>query len=142
MAGYWLNCDKCNKDYNFNEITKYSSLTSFLWNKFFHSEYNQSLLVFECPECKGLIRITYAFPKNEKSIVKVKHIVYRTDDKYFYQMLWETYSIREPNNSVYDFKYMVGKKAYGLTRPTIMAEKDLKELIETFNNKCHKLLKN
>ena len=140
MTAYWLNCEKCDKHFSFDEITKQRSINSYLYNVFFNSNCDQSLLVFECPECKGLIRITYDFPRREKINFKVKHIVYRTDDEIFFQMLWETYSIYKPNNPVYDFKYMLGNYAFGLNKPAIMAEEDLKGLIEIFNKKCHRFL--
>jgi len=141
MKGYWLNCEKCNKDYTFKEMTEHTSLTSFLWNEFLDSRCDQSLLTFKCPVCNGLVRITYHFPRAERLTVKVKHIVYRTCDEDFYQMLWETYFIHEPDKPVYDFKYISDCNATGLNRPAIMAEKHLQELVDLFNLKCHKFLK-
>jgi hypothetical protein len=141
MTGYWFNCDKCDSDFKFRDIAEYNGISSFLWYKFFESDCDQSLLTPKCPKCKGILRITYDFPRKEKITAKVRHIVFQTDDDYFFQMLWETFFTHDKTKAIYDFKYMNGNSPNGLTKSVIMTEADLKKLIQLFNKKCHKLLK-
>ena len=121
MNGYWLNCDECKKDFRFSDFTKYNGISSYLWNEFLGTDFDQSLLTLVCPECKGSLRITYEFPRMEKDTVKVRHIVFITGDEKFYQMLWETFPVDTPVYSMYDFKYMNGNNTTGLNRPVVMS---------------------
>ena len=141
MSGYWLNCNNCKKDFRFNEITKSPAIASYLWYKFFESDCDQSLLKWKCPECDtGIIQMAYNLKDGSETVIKVNHIVFRSDDKEFYQMLWETYDTSDPNDLIFDFKYMNGNNPLGLNKPVIMRENQLSELIQLFNKKCHKFL--
>lgn len=146
MKAYWLNCSKCDKNFDFNEVktTESNSVNAYLWYKFLDSDNDQSLLSIKCPNCNGKLQIAYYLTKNDEkqsnSPWKVKHIVSTYSSDNYYPMLWETYLKDNPKIIKYDFKYLTGNNAFGLNHPPIMDESELKDLIDTFNSKCHKLL--
>ena len=134
MSGYWFNCNICNKDFKFGEVTDSPAIASFLWYEYFEKDCDQLLLKKKCPDCdKGVLQIAYNLKDGGETIIKVNHIVFRTDNNEFYQMLWETFDTEDPSDLIYDFKYMNGNNPTGLNRPVIMREYELKELIKLFN---------
>lgn len=140
MTGYWLNCNQCDNDFRFDEVTDKPAIPSYLWYTYFESDCDQSLLRFKCPKCKkGTVQIAYHLNPKDGTIMKVNHIVFRrhSEDEDFYQMLWETHYKSQPKSQIYDFKYMYKNRAIGLNRPVIMEKNDLVELLRLFNKKCH-----
>lgn len=141
MPSYWWQCRECQSTSTFDQATNSRGITHFIWDELYGQEWNQEALVKDCPKCgRQSLRITYEFPRKDKVILFVNHIVGITNDDYFMQMLWETSPQHEPDASWYDFKYMNGRSVYGLNKAVVFAKDDLRRIIEMFNTKCYKLI--
>jgi hypothetical protein len=137
MAGYWWECEGCAVSFTFTKVTGASSLASFIWDKLMASDWDQSLLAPLCGKCgSGALRITYEFPRKEKLILRVIHIVglqYEYDD--YVPMMWETHPKDSPDERRFDFKYQRGRNPRGLNKPAILSRQDLHTLFGRYRQK-------
>lgn len=137
MPGYWWQCEKCGVESNFPEVCKSRGITHYIWDVLLPSSWDQTKLVQDCKNCgSSSLRITYQFPKkNEKVLIRVKHIVGMEADENYIPMMWETYQVGYENNSLFDFKYIVGRNIYGLNKPAVFSREDLKKLFALYCEK-------
>jgi hypothetical protein len=132
--GYWWECTSCNECNTFKKETGKGSVASFVWDILAPSGWDQSLLTRQCKACNlKSMKITYDFPKKERTIIFVNHIIGRKlEDVNYLPMLWET----QPKGSEkiwYDFKYQIKRNNFGLNKPAVMQSVDLSYLLKEFN---------
>lgn len=133
MSAYWWECEKCGKKYDFNTACKSPGIAHYIRDALVLSKWDQALLLIECPNChQKSLRIFYEFPRKEKELLKVIHIVGLGEQKNSYiPMMWETSPF--PFNDIwFDFKYINNRNIWGLNKPAIFCQNDLRELFELY----------
>lgn len=128
---YWWECESCHNTFEFSEITKSKGIAHFIWYELLPENWNKDKLVSFCKSCKIFsIRITYLFPRKDEIKIQLLSIV---GLKYtnFLPMMWET---KEAYNNVlqFDFKYLVGRSVWGLNKPAVFTQEDLKTIFNRF----------
>jgi hypothetical protein len=83
------------------------------------------------------MRITYEFPRKRKSIATVYHIV-GADEGDSMPRMWETTLDGENGNPLFDFKYILKSRLFGLNRPAVFSQDDLRELFTLYCTKAGK----
>ncbi len=98
------------------------------------------MLLRNCLRCGcRSIRITYDFPRAERERVRLAHIVgLRRPDDPFVQMMWEGGPDNYPQERWFDFKYMNGRSNWGLNKPAIIRQDQLRELFDLYRQKTGK----
>ena len=142
MGAYWWQCLNCKASFSFNEVTGSRGVVHFIWDELLKNLWDQKLLIKTCGKSKEKkLVIAYEIPRKEPELIFVNHIIGFTRDNYFLQMFWETISESNLKSQTkwYDFKYLNNRNILGLSRSCVFTEKDLKEIFEIFNQKCHKL---
>lgn len=135
MAGYWWQCEACGNKFDFQTTVGYPSMSGFVWDKLLPSGWDQSLLTSACPSCKkGLRRITYDFPREEKVLLHVVHIVGLQYENYV-PMMWETYPVDDPDSRWFDFKYQHKRSPWGLNKAAVFSCEGLQELFTLYRAK-------
>ena len=135
MPGYWWQCKKCGEKREFREAANRRSVPDFLWEDLVPAEWDQALLTLPCPtSCGSRMHLTYKFPRSKGTTdtVMVVHIVGLQKGGYL-PMMWEAFFLSEPASSFFDFKYVRGKSMYGLNRPAILTQQDLREMFELYS---------
>lgn len=136
MQAYWWECEVCETKAEFTEITKDSSVVSFIRGKLVPSGWDQSLLQSKCTHCpSGTLRITYEFPRKNKEILRVVHMVGLEYGEYL-PMMWETYQVSS-REDLFDFKYIIGRNPFGLNKPAAVSRKDLHALFELYRTRTN-----
>ena len=132
--GYWWECESCKEKTSFRD-TVGVEIAAFIWDTL-SNDWDQTLLLRECSRCKGRrLRITFNFPRQNRSVFRVKHIIGTFITNSYLAMMWEFYEIGNPNLSKYDFTYLTGRNPYGLKSPAIISSEELKELFNLYRNK-------
>lgn len=135
MPGYWWECEACDNRLDFPDVTGTSSIASFVWDKLLAADWDQSLLAPPCKKCgHGTLRITYEFPREDKVILRVIHIVGLKYDDYV-PMMWETHPKDSPADQCFDFKYQRGRNPWGLNKAAVLSRQDLHALFERYRQK-------
>jgi hypothetical protein len=140
MPGYWWECLSC-------KLKKDIRITHFIWDVLLPSDWEQSHLSKQCNNCgENNLRITYKFPPYE-IFLSVKHIVgLGPFSEEYVPMMWETQPYGDWKTIPYgkegdiwfDFKYLKrGKRRnnFGLRRPAVFNQGDLKDLIELYKRR-------
>jgi len=143
MPGYWWQCENCRPDSSFLEACGSKSIAHFIWDVLLPSSWDQSKLLLHCKNCgQQSIRITYEFPRKEKEVFRVIHIVGIGPlfDEYI-PMMWETYQVGNGKGEVtlFDFKYIGKRSVWGLNKPAVFSRDDLKRLFALFCEKTGSL---
>lgn len=128
MPAYWWECKAC------GEKTKLS-MARFVWDELRPSSWDQHILVKQCLHCgaEKAMRITYEFPRDRKELLTlVQAVGLSSPDDDYMPMMWETIPHSEPNVRLFDFKYVVGRKGYGLNRPAVFTRERLAELFALY----------
>lgn len=141
MAGYWWQCENCVTESTFQEACDSRGIAHFIWDVLIPSSWDQTKLVKNCKNCgKQSLKITYQFPKKkEKVVFRVIHIVGINPFEDYIPMMWETYQVGYEKDSIFDFKYVVGRSIYGLNKPAVFSRDDLKKLFALFCEKTGSL---
>ena len=135
MPGYWWECDGCGNVLEFPEAIGAPSMSSFIWDKLLAADWDQSLLGPPCKKCaRGTLRITYEFPREDKVVLRVDHIVGLQYEDYV-PMMWETHPKESPSEANFDFKYIRGRNPWGLNRAAVLSRQDLHDLFELYRQK-------
>jgi len=137
MPGYWWECETCGGKVDFAEVAGAPSMASFVWDRLLATEWDQSLLSPPCKKCaNGVLRITYEFPRRDKLILRVIHIVgLHCDDDDYVPMMWETYPKDSPTQRRFDFKYQRARNPWGLNKAALLSREDLHALFEVYREK-------
>jgi len=135
MPAYWWSCIKCGKEESFPGTCECNSIHGFIWKQLLPSQWDQQLLKKRCPRC-GLksLRITYEFPRQNKEVVYVNHIV-GLDRGDWIPMMWETVFSSKTSNRLYDFKYLGQKNIWGLNKPAVFTEDTLRQVVKLYREK-------
>lgn len=141
LGGYWWQCKSCGHQASFKQTTGDSSIGPFLWDKFVPSDWNQELLVRDCPECdERTLRIAYHHPtKKKKRHVFTYSIVGKTwKDAKYVPMMWETEFGDNQGVMYFDFKYIIGRKAKGLENPASLTRSELNDIFALYRARTGK----
>lgn len=135
MPGYWWSCTKCGEEKTFVDVCETASIHGFIWKHLLPSDWSQSLLRKRCPKCRAnALRITYHFPRKNREIVFVNHIVGLNLQSWL-PMMWDAAFAREPRKRLYDFKYLARSNTWGLNKPAVFSESGLTELFALYRLK-------
>ena len=134
MPAYWWQCDKCERESSFESVVNSRGLPHYIRDVLIPSGWNQNLLVRPCGSCEGgHAYITYEFPRSDREIVRVIHIVGLGDENEDYiPMMWETHFAPYEAETCFDFKYIRGRSAFGLNKPAVLSKSELQELFSLY----------
>ena len=117
----------------------------YIRDRIINSGWDQTLLQSACPQCNNSnaqMRITYQFPKRKTDVLQVLHmvgLVYPEDPDYV-PMLWETANLSRPDESLFQFNYILGKNVMGLRTAAVLGLEEIKGLLELYREKTGKAL--
>lgn len=137
MSAYWWQCESCGAVSDFKEVTNCKGVVHYIWDELISSNWDQGKLLLECKKCnEHSMRITYEFPRKEKVILQVIHIVGLGPIKGNYiPMMWET-KPSEDNVNWFDFKYVDHHRTpLGLTKPAVFSRENLQQLFNLYREK-------
>lgn len=135
MPAYWWSCAKCGGDCDFAKACDTPDIHGFIWNKLLLSDWDQALLGQRCAKCRSnSLRITYEFPREDKEVVMVNHIVGLNQGTWL-PMMWETVLTSEPKKRLYDFKYVGRRNTWGLNKPAVFTEGGLRDIFRVYREK-------
>ena len=133
MNSYWWECESCGYRSNFKEAVGSESIAHYIWDELIPSSWDPKKLILTCKKCnKGKMRITYEFPRKNKEVFQVVHIVGLVKGKYV-PMMWESKPLGE-DVSCFDFKYIIDRNPYGLNKPAVFTREELKELLDLYKS--------
>ncbi len=137
MPSYWWECEECEHEYGFNEVTKSKGIVTFIWDELLPSNWNQDLLLKRCPNCNNdHLRLAYLFPRSDTLRLRVIHIVgLDIREQKYLPMMWETYFTHNPTENVFDFKYMNGRNNRGLNKPAVLSKNNLSQIFSLYNER-------
>jgi len=140
-AGYWLQCD-CGYDCaEYSQVTGCTSAAAYIWDRV-RVNWDQALLLMRCPECKQLaLRITYAFPRKDREVVQIIHIVGLCLDGNYTPMMWESRPLSRPRLQWFHFNYLGGRNPFTLNRAAVLSTDQLRQLFALYKNRTGKRLK-
>jgi len=133
MEGYWWQCEACGYQSKFEEAVGSKNIARYIWDELIPSAWDPKKLSVPCPKCnKGKMRITYEFPrKNNPEIFQVIHIIGLVKENEYVPMMWEIKPLGE-DTSCFDFKYIIGPNPFGLNKPAIFTQEELRELFNLY----------
>jgi hypothetical protein len=137
MPGYWWECDGCHTKRTFEEVTGRGPVV-FICDDL-SVDWDQAKLRKPCGVCtKGLLRVTFEFPREEKETLTVIHIVGLTPPERdgYLPMIWETIPRGEPDGTRwFHFNYIYRRRNWGLNKAAVFERGDLGRLFELFHEK-------
>jgi hypothetical protein len=142
MAAYWWECEGCGKSVDFPNATGAGGITRFIRDILLPSDWDQSLLLRQCTACdKPLLRMTYEFPRGKETVsLHTVHIVGLDKDEYL-PMMWETCPMDSPQERWlseerwFDFKYINKSSIFGLNKPAVFLQDELRRLFDLYRTK-------
>lgn len=136
MPSYWWECEECQTKYEFSDVTEPKGITHYIWDVLIPSDWDQALLLKDCPAC-GLqsLRISYIFPREDKTHLLVKHIIGLGPFEKYVPMMWETIPDRSEEETWIDFKYINGRNIWGLNKPAVFTKADMRSLFAKYREK-------
>ena len=133
MASYWWECSNCGKQYDFPTACQSQGITHYIWDVLIQSAWDQDHLLKQCDECsQNAVRITYIFPRADKTHIQVKHIVGLGPFDIYVPMMWETIPDGDLEETWIDFKYINGRNIWGLNKPAVMSREDIRKLFQLY----------
>lgn len=136
MPSYWWECSECGTSVEFPQASESKGITHYIWDVLIPSEWDQSKLIKRCDKCsKDTLRITYIFPRKERTHVQVKHIIGLGPFDGYVPMMWETIPDGNQAETWIDFKYINGRNIWGLNKPAVFSKGDMRELFRQYR-KC------
>lgn len=132
-GGYWWECEKCGKHVDFMPACGSTGVAHYIQDHL-KKNWDQALLVKDCPDCKShSLRIAYEFPKREKQYFRVYHVVgIDCNNGAYVPMMWVTKELPYNGEMIYDFKYICGRKTFGLNKAAIFLRSELREIFQLF----------
>jgi len=137
--GYWWECEKCGKQVDDFMIACGSPGIAYYIQDKLKQDWDQSLLVRDCPACHNhSLRIAYEFPKREKQFFRVYHVVgIDFNNGVYVPMMWVTKELPYDGEMIYDFKYICGRKTFGLNRAAVFSQDDLRRIFALYCQKTN-----
>lgn len=137
MPGYWWECVKCGNKVEFPEACRSRGIAHYIWDVLLPSSWDQTKLLAHCEKCQSdSLRITYEFPRKEKEILHVAHIVgIGPFFEEYIPMMWETFNHNDFQDRLFDFKYINRRSIYGLNKPAVFSTEGLRELFDLYRKK-------
>ena len=134
MPAYWWQCESRNIELSFTQAVDAPGLPHYIRSTLIPSGWAQAALVQPCPSCKvGRIHITYEFPRSNREIIRVLHIVgLGTQNDDYIPMMWETHFAPFEDEPRFDFKYIRGRSVWGLNKPAVVSKSGLHELFALY----------
>lgn len=135
MPGYWWECERCKETFDFETACGHRGAPHFIRDALIPGAWDQRLLLRECPKCrKPGLRITYEFPRSNKETLRVLHIVGlgSADDEYI-PMMWESLFSPYDGDPCFDFKYIIGRSVFGLKKPAVFTQSELRNLFSLYS---------
>jgi hypothetical protein len=135
-GAYWWECEKCGQQSDFRTACGSAGMAHFIQDQL-KKNWDQPLLVRDCPGCGShSLRIAYEFPKRQRQLFRVYHIVgIDWDNGAYVPMMWATRESPFDGELIYDFKYIGGRRARGLNRPAVFSRSDLKRIFGLYCEK-------
>lgn len=133
IASYWWECSNCGRQYDFLSACQSQGITHFIWDVLIPSGWTQDHLLKQCDECsQKTVRITYIFPRTDKTHIQVKHIVGLGPFDIYVPMMWETIPDGNIEVTWIDFKYINGRNIWGLNKPAVLSKEDIRTLFQVY----------
>ena len=89
-----------------------------------------------CAKCEmNNVRITYIFPRADKTQLQVKHIVGLGPFDTYVPMMWETIPNGDNKETWVDFKYINGRNIFGLNKPAVFSKEDIRKLFQLYRDR-------
>ena len=135
MDGYWWQCEGCGHTESVEQITNRKSLAAFIWDDLRLSSWNQALLTVPCrSSCSRSMRITYEFPRkmNKETVMVLRIVGLPAGEDSYLPMMWQTFFLSNPENYLFDFKFVRGRQGWGLKKPAVFNQEDLKNLFALY----------
>lgn len=139
MPSYWWECvHGCDGKRTFKEECGSRGLVHFLWDHLLPGQWDQELLVRQCPACKSLsLRIAYDFPRRNPETLCVLHIVGLGPFGDYLPMMWEASPKSDRSKMWFDFKYVRGRNIKGLNTPAVFTRNQLSNLFNLYRQKAN-----
>lgn len=136
LGGYWWECEKCEKQFDFNTACGSPGIAHYIQDHL-KKDWDQTLLVRDCPDCKShSLRIAYEFPKRERQLFRVYHVVgIDWNNGAYVPMMWVTKESPYSGEMIYDFKYICGRQTFGLNKSAVFSQNDLKRIFDLYCEK-------
>jgi hypothetical protein len=94
--------------------------------------------VHPCEGCgTGELRISYDFPRCVPDVARVLHIVGLERPNGYLPMMWAAKFDSYPERIVFDFKYLSGRRTFGLNRPAIVSRTELRDLLDLYASRAN-----
>lgn len=133
MASYWWECSNCSTIYDFPTICESLGITHYIWDILLPSGWNQRHLTKKCLKCgRDSLRITYIFPRTDKTHLQVKHLIGLQPLGDYLPMLWETIPNGNITGTWIDFKYVNGRNIWGLNKPAVFTREKIRNLFDLY----------
>src|SRR5437867_2149365 len=127
MASYWWECSHCSAEYDFPTTCQSKGITHYIWDVLIPSAWNQDHLLKQCGTCnQNSLRITYIFPRADKTHIQVKHMVGLGPFGEYVPMMWETIPDGDDQETWLDFKYINGRNIWGLNKPAVFNKENIR----------------
>ena len=143
-GGYWWECESCRspRRVEFPDACGARGIAHYIQDSL-RLNWDQSLLLRDCPDCRShSLRITYEFPRKDRSIFRVFGVVGLDRDKNgeYVPMMWETRELDPATlqyypDSIFDFKYICGRKTFGLNKAAVFTQAQLRDLFTLYSQK-------
>jgi hypothetical protein len=134
-TGYWLQCDCGYDGAKYSQVTGCNSAAAYIWDRV-RVNWDQALLLMRCPECKQpSLRITYAFPRKDREVVQVIHIVGLHLDGDYTTMMWESRPLSNPRLQWFHFNYLGRRNPFSLNRAAVLSHDQLRGLFALYENR-------
>lgn len=136
MPAYRWQCESCGALSDFREACNCRGIAHYIWDVLIPSSWDQSKMLLTCSKCnKQSMRITYEFPRRDKVLLQVIHIVgLGPIDGIYIPMMWET-KPSEDDVNWFDFKYINRRNAWGLNKAAVFSRENLKQLFNLYREK-------
>lgn len=136
MASYWWQCSLCKNQQDFPTSSNSRGLTHYIWDVLVPSSWDQSHLLRACSSCSlNTMRITYIFPRADRTQIQVKHIIGLGPFGEYLPMMWETIPDGNETETWIDFKYINGRSIWGLNKPAVFSKEDMRKLFQLYRTR-------
>ena len=134
MPAYWWKCGACAATAAFGDVSRSPGIAHFIWDELVPTNWDQSLRLLACPGCGGEhLRITYEFPRKDRvELTLVRAVGLDPNDDDYVPMMWETVPDWPSDDRWFDFKYVKGRRVFGLNKPAVFDREGLRKLFKLY----------